>query len=198
MLDLRELWDECHKINSKTIEGDTRYYKDNTDTCASVSIGDIDYHYFDGSDRALEWLKNFFAFRFGAYGSHKGYDGTAKDLFDKMCEDMSISRKQVFVGYSRGGAIALLVLLRHSLMCYRRGVKPRAELVTFCAPKAGHKKLYKQCEKMGFQHTRVVMVGDIVPKIVWWWCDMWTTRLIKLKNSEKGKKAKHKNVGEYL
>jgi hypothetical protein len=42
------------------------------------------------------------------------------------------------------------------------------------------------------------MKGDKVPNIVWWWCKQYTTKLITLKNSEKGLKNKHKNVGKWL
>ena len=198
-MDLKWLWDQNHRINDKTVEGDNvLYYRDNTDTCASVTVDGVDYHFFDGSNTPLEWVKNFIAIRTGLYGSALGYDGTAKDLFEKMHDDMSSARKNVFVGFSRGGAIAMMMLIRYTEWCYRRKVKPRAELVSFEMPKAGGRRLYRRCKKLGFEHTRVVMQGDAVPKIVWWWCKPWTTKLITLKNSEKGLKNKHKNVGRYL
>jgi len=187
VLSLKELWEQNHRINSKTVEGNgVIYYRDNTDTACSVSIGDIDYHFFDGTNTGLEWIKNFLAFRTGDYHSAIGYDKCSKDLFKKMRDNMSIARRNVFVGYSRGGAIAMLTLIRHSMMCYRRGIKPRDELITFEMPKAGGRRLKKHCAKLGFEHTRVIMVGDVVPNIVWWWSKQYTTRLITLKNKEKG------------
>jgi len=198
-MDLKYLWEQNHRINSKTVEGDNPlYYKDNTDTACSVSVGDIDYHFFDGSNTALEWIKNFVAIRTGLNGSALGYDSTAKDLFDDMQENISTTRKQVFVGFSRGGAIAMLVLIRYSMWCYTQGIKPRAELITFEMPKAGGRKLYKFCKRLNFQHIRVVMKGDPVPNIVWWWKKPYTTRLITLPNKERGIKNKHTNVGKYL
>ena len=198
MQSLKWLWEQNHKINDKAIEVDAIYYKDNTDTAASLFLEDADYHFFDGSSTVLEWIKNFVAFRTGIHGSAIGFDGAARDLFEKMKDNMSCSNKQVFVGYSRGGAIAMLALIRFSIWCYKRGLKPHAELVTFEMPKAGSRRLFKFCDRLEFKHTRVVMEGDIVPKVVPWWCDQYTTNLVKLRNSEKGWKNKHKNVGKYL
>ena len=199
MIGFRRLWQECHKINSQEVSGDnTIYYRDGTDTACSTTINGVRVHLFDGSNTVVEWLKNFCAIRTGLYGSAIGYDSTAEDLFKQMASDIKSTDRNLFVGFSRGGAIALLVMIRVMFNQYRRGLVPKCELLTFEAPKAGGKKLRKTCEKLGFKHTRITMNGDVVPSLVPYWRGHYQTTRIKLKNKEFGWIRKHKNVEKYL
>ena len=199
MISYGQLWRQCQRINEKTVLGDdVKYYKAGTDTACSTTIDGIRVHLFDGSNTFLEWIKNFGALRVGKHGSAIGYDGTAKDFFDDMNIDISCTDKNLFVGYSRGGAIALLVMIRVMWSMWRRGLKPNCELLTFESPKAGGRKLRRECRRLEFPHTRITMNGDIVPSLVWWWRGHYETLRIKLKNKELGWRNKHKNVEKYL
>ena len=199
MISFRQLWRQCRRINEKTVLGDdTIYYKAGTDTACSTTIDGVRLHFFDGSNTFREWFKNFVAFRVGLYGSAIGYDSTAKDLFDQMRGDISSTDKNVFIGFSRGGAIALLVMVRVINSMWRRGLKPNCDLLTYEAPKAGGRKLRRECRRLAFNHTRITMNGDIVPTLVPYWRGHYETTRIKLKNKEFGIRNKHTRVEKYL
>jgi len=199
MLSYKELLKQAHDINKKNVYGgDVRYYKARTDTVASCNIEDTQYHFFDGTTGLREWINDFRAVRIGLFGAAIGYDEVAELLFCQMMSNINLDKKQVFTGFSRGGALGMLVLIRVMRYAETQGKKLDCELVSFNMPKAGGRKLYKVCKKLGFKHTRIYMVGDFVHNIVWWWKKPYSTKVIALENNEKGIKKKHQNILPYL
>jgi len=199
MLSYKELLKEAHSINEKQVYGgNVRYYKARTDTSASCNIENAQYHFFDGTTGIREWINNFRGVRRGLYGAAIGYDEVAELLFTKMMSSIDPTKKQVFTGFSRGGALAMLVLIRAMKYVEIRGGYIDCELVSFNMPKAGGRKLNSVCKDLGFKHTRIYMEGDIVHNIVWWWQKPYATEVIALKNKEKGIKKKHQNILPYL
>ena len=199
MLSYKELLSQSHHINDKEVYGgDVKYFKARTDTTASCNIEDCQYHFFDGTTGFREWVNDFRAARIGLYGAAIGYDEVAELLFMKMMSNIDPKRKQIFTGFSRGGALAMLVLIRVMKYIQSQGGEIECKLVTFNMPKAGSKKLNRHCEELGFKHTRIYMKGDIVYKIVPWWQKPYSTEVIALDNHEKGIKNKHQNILPYL
>jgi hypothetical protein len=199
-MNLKTLFKYNRLINSKEVpvEGIT-YFKAGTDTACSFTIEETQFHLFDGSSTFREWVNNFLAMRVGLFGSAIGYDETAEKLFNQMASKVDESKRQVYGGISRGGALAVLCLVRDKR--YRHHVKQSElnyKLISFNMPKAGGKRFYNHCKKLDFQHLRILMKGDVVHKIVWWWKNMWTTELLVLKNREKGIIKKHLNLDNYL
>ena len=199
MLSHRKLLMQCHNINDKKVYGDSvKYYTARTDTYASCEIENVQYHFFDGTTGFREWVNDFRAARIGLFGAAIGYDEIAEILFCKIMSNIDFSKKQVFSGFSRGGALAMLVLIRAMRVAHNQGHELDCELVSFNMPKAGSKKLNRYCKKLGFKHTYIYMIGDIVHNIVWWWKTPYNTETIALENDEKGIKDKHKNILPYL
>jgi len=199
MLSNKELLIQARNINKKLVYGSNiRYYLARTDTAASCEIDDVQYHFFDGTTGITEWISNFNAFRTGIHGASIGYDDIARLLYVHIIQYINPSKKQVFSGFSRGGAIGLLVLIRVMTYYQNRGQKLDCELVSFNMPKAGSKKLNDYCKELGFNHTRIYMKGDIGHNILWWWETQYATTVIALDNHEKGIVNKHKNIIPYL
>jgi hypothetical protein len=198
---IKHLWEQNHKINDKTVEGDTTlYYKDNTDTACSAEVDGVVYHFFDGTDNFLEIIKDLLAIkgRKGREGAYLSYDLAAEDFFKLMKDDFQTNKHQVFVGVSRGGSIAMDMVKYYSKYCYEvLKIAPKRELVTFVMPPAGGGKYRKYNEKLGYEHTRVTMKGDWVPRLPFWG-KHYETNLKVIENNEKGLASRHKNVGKYL
>ncbi len=199
MLSYKKMLEQAHKINSKQVYGDcVKYYKARTDTASSCEIENVQYHFFDGTSDFVEWVNDFRGARIGLFGSAIGYDEIAEMLFCKMMSNIDHTKKQVFVGFSRGGSLAMLVLIRAMRVMHNLGKDLDCELVSFNMPKAGSKKLNRYCKKLGFKHTRIYMIGDIVHCIVWWWQKPYSTEVMALENNERGIKKKHQNILPYL
>ncbi len=113
-----------------------------------------------------------------------------------------MSKKRVFCGFSRGGAIALPVVLRYIRLCDANRIVPQVKIITFSAPKTGGRKFRQllefYCQKYDIEMIRVTMNGDYVPAIVPWWRGHFQTLRIKLKNKERGEKNKHTKLDKYL
>ena len=199
MLSHKQLLIQSHNVNDKLVYGSNiRYYLARTDTAASCEIDGVQYHFFDGTTGITEWISNFKAIRTGIHGSSLGYDEIAQKFFTQIVPYIDPSKKQVFSGFSRGGAIAMLVLIRVMTYLLNYGKTPNCELVSFNMPKAGGKKLNSYCRVLGFNHTRIYMKGDIGHNILWWWETQYATTVIALDNHEKGIVNKHKNILPYL
>ena len=198
----KELWRELHKINTETVGGkDHVYYEVGKDTACSSTFGDVVYSLYDGSSNFWEWCLNFIALRVGIFGSAIGYDKIADGFFIEQSREFDLTKKRVFACFSRG-VLGCGVVVRYLLMCERNGVSPECKVILLCTPKMGGRRWFKHfkkiCEKHNVEVIYITMVGDIVPVFVPWWKKQYCTRHIPLPNKEKGLKAKHQNVENYL
>jgi len=199
MLSYKQLFTQNHNINDKKVFGDNvQYYKTRTDTAASCEIDGIQYHFFDGTTTFQEWVNDFRTARIGLHGAAIGYDEVAEEFFEEMASNIDLNKKQVFVGYSRGGPLAILVLIRAMRLAALYGKTLNCEMISFNMPKPGSYRLNRYLKKLGFKHTYIYMKGDVVHNFVWWWQKPYATKTIALQNDEKGIVAKHQNIGPYL
>ncbi len=188
-----KLYRYCRLINSKQVPvADRVYNNDSTDTMVSFIVGDRQYHLFDGTSNIWEMLKNLIGWgsRKRRQGAFYSYDKTAENLFKKIKFDTS--KQQVYFGISRGGGVAMDVLTE-----YMEKHNDNVVLCTNVMPPAGGKHWVEYCKSLGFEHLRIRVKGDIVPRIPAWG-KHYETRLITLKTKKRGLLSKHLAGGDNL
>lgn len=201
MITVKNAYNLCRKINSKTVDGENVvYYKVGTDTACTTTIGDTDYHFIDGTSNLIEGIKNFFAWgRKKRHYAFISYSRPADRIFrlEEFKKRVDYTKRNVIFGISRGGAVASFFTANFIEECIRLGIKPNLITIPVVAPPAGGKRFQAYCEELAFECLRYEMEGGIVPSLPLYG-KKYQTELIILPNKIKSKIRKHLLVGEYL
>ncbi len=157
-------------------------------------INDTLYVYFHASHSKQDWLRNFFFWttRFNGLKIHAGYYEEFTDLWtDELFNKILHYKKRVFIGYSRGAAVILILvaLLKH-LYIYTSNDKT----VIIGAPRVFRKFPYF----LTIPNVIEVCYGnDIVRKLLFWYSENPCTSFIHIPSTVTGWFKACKDHGQY-
>lgn len=158
-------------------------------------IGDTLYLYFHASHSKQDWIRNFFFWttRFKNTNVHAGYYKEFSDLWDgQLITDILHYKKRVFVGYSMGSAvIMLLIFLLKQLDLYTVNDKT----IIIGSPRVFRKFPYFVSIP---NITEVCYGNDIVRKLLFWYAENPCTKFIHIPSTTKGWFKACKDHGQYI
>ena len=157
-------------------------------------IDDTLYVYFHASHSKQDWIRNFFFWTTQFYGlpTHFGYYKEFLDLFgSEVLNETSRYKKRVFVGYSRGAAVVLILV---ALLRYWNFYTVNDNTIIIGAPRV----FRKIPPTTKFDNITEVCYGnDIVRKLFFWYAENPCTKFIHIPSITKGWFKSCKDHGQY-
>ena len=157
------------------------------------------YVYFHASWTFQDWMRNFLFWATNwRYGS-KVHTGYLKEFNE--CVDMSLifkilqHQKAVLIGYSRGGAMAILA------RAYAEDLKRKLPTITTSISTIimGTPRAYRSLPNTSFHNTLEIVYGnDIVRKLFFWYKENPCTKYLHIESEVKGPFKACKDHGQYI
>lgn len=189
-------WDNLQLMPDGELPQHAKPYKADKDQAYSVLLDGVEEIYFDGSNRAREWLENLLAWpMITFYGMFYSFGNVAKEMFPQILDKTRHDTKRArIIGHSRG-VFGLGIALKLHDIGWRI-----EEVILYGAPRSGMRKFVRECEKRDIPITLITVIGDWVTKRPFYGKTPDATKVIILENEDdlKGIKDIHTSYGRYL
>ena len=163
-LDLKESFRKLTLINDRQDVLSYKMYKYGSDVMFTAKTETFIYIVFLGSNDLLDW-KNNFDFKLIDLGNnckvHEGFYTSSmkfQDIIQAECKPYN-SRNIVFVGHSRGGALAMTAGINYGQIY---STSNHLNIVTYGQPRVGNHNYIKLLQLYNITYCRVLFAHDIV------------------------------------